>query len=366
MNSSSVEQPAEHPSQTQGVSGEAVEALTVEDFHGVYHTLLAEIREYLSRLGTPETVLVRLHQCLADVTKGGKLTRGLMPLEAGRRLLCGRLTQTQATDLAVIGWTIELLHAAYLIEDDIMDASIFRRAGLCRYLQPNIGMSAIADACMVRSCVRHLLHSRFEQHPQYLEMVHLLDTMSFHTDLGQLTDVHIANTTFRAFHHFTPEMNRFIITNKTAYYTVYFPIAFTLYYLRLSTPNNMAYTKDISLQLGVYFQITDDYLDVYGDPASTGKVGTDVHEKKCAWVITEALRRCRSEERGLLEEAYSNGDLEQVKALFDGIGMQKVYVDLANNSYKGIVDALAGIDESEGLVRGIFELFLSKIHGRVK
>ncbi|PYI27672.1 terpenoid synthase [Aspergillus indologenus CBS 114.80] len=364
MNSSSVEQPTEQPVQTQGVPGEAGEALTVEDFHGVYHNLLAEIREYLSRLGTPETVLVRLHQCLADVTKGGKLTRGLMPLEAGRRLLPGRLTPTQASDLAVIGWIIELIHAAYLIEDDIMDASIFRRTGLCRYLQPSIGMSAIADSCMVRSCVRHLLRARFEQHPQYLDMVHLLDAMSFHTDLGQLTDVHIAKTTFRAFHHFTPETYRFIITNKTAYYTVYFPIVFTLYYLRLSTPKNMAYAKDISLQLGVYFQITDDYLDVYGDPATTGKVGTDVHEKKCAWVITEALQRCSSEERGLLEEAYSNGDVEQVKALFDAIGMQKVYADLATESYEGIVEKIAGIDESEGLVRGMFELYLSKIHGR--
>ena len=51
----------------------------------------------------------------------------------------------------------------------------------------------------------------------------------------------------------------------------------------------------------LYNPTQDDYLDCYGDPAVTGKVGTDIEENKCSWLVVQALERVTPEQRKLLQ-----------------------------------------------------------------
>jgi farnesyl diphosphate synthase len=41
----------------------------------------------------------------------------------------------------------------------------------------------------------------------------------------------------------------------------------------------------------------DDFLDCYGDPEITGKIGTDIEEKKCSWLVIQALRKSNDQQK---------------------------------------------------------------------
>lgn len=42
-------------------------------------------------------------------------------------------------------------------------------------------------------------------------------------------------------------------------------------------------------------------MDCFGDPAVTGKIGTDIQDNKCSWLVVKALEVMSPEQRAVLE-----------------------------------------------------------------
>ena len=206
-------------------------------------------------------------------------------------------------------------------------------------------------------------------HPAYPEFLDLFHTVSFQTELGQLCDLLTAPEDQVDLSAFSAQKHQFIVIYKTAYYSFYLPVALSLHYLQLATPGNLKQSHDILIPLGEYFQIQDDYLDVYGSPETIGKIGTDIQDNKCSWLINQALERASKDQRKTLDECYGRKDKAKeakVKKVFTELQMEKVYSEYEESVVGKIRALIAKLDEGEGLKKGAFESFLGKIYKRDK
>ncbi|KAJ5104381.1 hypothetical protein NUU61_001728 [Penicillium alfredii] len=339
------------------------------DFEAVFPSLAQDILAHAKRYNLPANALEWLEKSLNVNVPGGKLNRGLSVPDTGLALLKQPLTDEQFEHLSILGWFTELLQAFFLVSDDIMDGSITRRGQPCWYRQEGVGLIAINDAFMLESAIYIVLKQRFRSHPAYIDLVELFHETAWQTELGQLCDLITAPEDNVNLDNFSLEKYMFIVTYKTAYYSFYLPVALALHYLQVASPENLKQAHDILIPLGQYFQIQDDYLDNFGDPSVIGKIGTDIQDNKCSWLINQAIQRCTPEQRQVLNAAYGRKDKEQeakVKAIFNELELEKLYKEYEEKVVGELRTKIAAVDESKGLKKEVFEAFLAKIYKRTK
>jgi geranylgeranyl diphosphate synthase type II len=101
------------------------------------------------------------------------------------------------------------------------------------------------------------------------------------------------------------------------------------------------------LNAGLAFQLQDDYLDVYGDPAVFGKkVGGDILCNKKTFMLITALRLADAEQslelRKWLEATEYNPQekIAAVTAIYNQLGVKEVCNDMIQEYYKVAMDNL--------------------------
>lgn len=230
-------------------------------------------------------------------------------------------------------------------------------------------MIAINDAFLLESSIYILLRKHFRREECYVDLLELFHDITFKTELGQTCDLLTAPEDHVDLANFSVQKYTFIVVYKTAWYSFYLPVALSLHLLRLATPANLQQARDILIPLGEYFQIQDDYLDNFGAHETIGKIGTDIQDNKCSWLVNQALKRASAAQRKVLEENYGRKDgakEKEVKKVFAELKLDEVYREYEETKVREIREMIGRVDESEGLKKEVFEGFLGKIYRRQK
>lgn len=350
------------------MSKEAARSRFIRVFEGIVN----ELTDILVSYKMPQEAITWFKNNLNYNTPGGKLNRGLSVVDTYAILnntTADMLDDETYKKVAILGWAIELLQAYFLVADDMMDQSKTRRGQPCWYLKEGVGNIAINDSFMLDGAIYEILRKHFRQDSYYVDLLDLFHEVTFQTELGQLLDLVTADEEHVDLDKFSLEKHSFIVIFKTAYYSFYLPVALAMYMSGINDEEDLRQVKDVLIPLGEYFQIQDDFLDCFGTPEQIGKIGTDIKDNKCSWVVNQALLHATPEQRKLLDNNYGKKDDEseaRCKQLFKDMGIEKIYHDYEESTVQKLRQHISQIDESRGLKKDVLTAFLNKVYKRSK
>lgn len=342
-------------------------AHTREAFLEVYATLREELLNDKLLAGQPQAARDWLKEMVDYNVPGGKLNRGMAVYDVLVSIKgAENLSKDDIFKANTLGWCIEWLQAFFLVADDIMDGSITRRGQPCWYKQPKVGMVACNDYILLECCIYRLLKFHFAHHTHYGRLLDLFLETTYQTSHGQLLDLTTAPPGHIDLSRYTMDNYLKIITYKTAYYTFYLPVAAGLVLAGEARQEAYDLAQQICVEMGQYFQIQDDYLDCYGDPEVIGKVGTDIEDAKCCWLVCTALQQASAEQQEVIKANYGQKDpaaVAKVKEVYQQLEMAAKFAAYENESYSKLSST---IDEQTLLPKQVFTSLLKKIYKRSK
>ncbi|KAG7532389.1 Isoprenoid synthase domain superfamily [Arabidopsis thaliana x Arabidopsis arenosa] len=347
-------------------SSSSMEADLKSTFLNVYSVLKSDLLHDPSFEFTDESRLW-VERMLDYNVRGGKLNRGLSVVDSFKLLKQGNdLTEQEVFLSCALGWCIEWLQAYFLVLDDIMDNSVTRRGQPCWFRVPQVGMVAINDGILLRNHIHRILKKHFREMPYYVDLVDLFNEVELQTACGQMIDLITTFEGEKDLSKYSLSIHRRIVQYKTAYYSFYLPVACALLMAGENLENHID-VKNVLVDMGIYFQVQDDYLDCFADPETLGKIGTDIEDFKCSWLVVKALERCSEEQTKILYENYGKADpsnVAKVKDLYKELDLEGVFMEYESKSYEKLMGVIEG--HKSRAIQAVLKSFLAKIYKRQK
>jgi len=291
------------------------------------------VEEEISTNLSSDTVL--LEQIASHlISAGGKRVRPALVLLSYRAA-----GGTNIRDVIPIAAALELIHTASLIHDDINDESMYRRGMIStnrKYGEHNALIGG--DFLFIKA---------FRLGGQYdWEIVKIIaDACS------QLTEGEIRQYDSRYKIGLTIEEYLQIINKKTASLITGCARAGAL--ISKAPPEYVDALTNFANNIGMAFQITDDLLDVLGDPGKTGKPrGNDIREGQLSIITIRALEKLSGKEMERLEtiiKAVENADdeIEQAITIISSTDAADHARSIAQEYGEKALDSLKSLPESD-------------------
>lgn len=219
---------------------------------------------------------------------------------------------------------VEVFHNFSLVHDDIMDDAPLRRGQATVHEKWNINTGILSgDAMLI------LAYQYFEKYEPkiFRKLAKLFSKTALQVCEGQQWDVD-----FEIRDDVTIPDYLKMIEYKTA---VLVAAAMKMGAIIAQTSKeNAKLIYDFGLNLGLAFQLQDDYLDAFGDPETFGKqVGGDIIENKKTYLYLKAVEFSSKEEAQQLTHLFSiqpddySDKISSVKEIFNSSGASKATQD---------------------------------------
>ena len=223
---------------------------------------------------------------------GGKRLRPILTL-----LICdlfgGNVTKSLDAALA-----IEVFHNFTLVHDDIMDNASLRRGKPTVFKKWDVNTGILSgDAMLI------LAYQFLENYDAVTlkKIISLFNKTALEVCEGQQLDMDFEtrnNVTIPEYMH--------MITYKTS---VLVAAAMKMGAIIADTnEKEAAAVYDFGLNLGIAFQLQDDYLDTFGDASFGKQIGGDIYENKKTFLVLKTLEICSEDDKKVLLNLYSNSN----------------------------------------------------------
>ena len=239
-----------------------------------------------STLHSSDPTLGKIFSAIGE--RKGKLMRPILLLLVAREL--GEVSQ--ATFLSAV--TLEMLHTASLIHDDVVDESDERRghASINALFGNQVAVLAgdyLLSTSLLKAC-----------DTLNLDIVRRISKLGMELSSGEILQLH--NACVDGF----SEQNYFdVIKLKTA---ALFAMSAELGAVSVGAPENrVTEMRNLGQIIGMCFQIRDDIFDYYDDPKIGKPTGNDMAEGKLTLPVLYALKTCQDEHMIQLAQKVKNG-----------------------------------------------------------
>lgn len=214
-----------------------------------------------------------------------------------------------------VATAIELFHNFTLIHDDIMDKAPVRRGMPTVHAKYGDNTALLAGDVMFVKSYEYLNKL---QSPNFHQVLQLFNKTAAEVCEGQQLDMDFEKRDAVTLDEYVN-----MITLKTS---VLLAASLQLGSILAGTgERNQHHLYEFGKNLGIAFQVQDDYLDAFGDPSSFGKqVGGDIIANKKTFLMIHALETADAASKEELQALMKNNPadkVEKVLAIFKTVGV---------------------------------------------
>ena len=307
--------------------------------------LLGMVNHYIDTLPynrKPESLYAPIRYVLS---LGGKRIRPLL------MLLSYNLFKDNPEQILSSACALETYHNYTLLHDDLMDKAPLRRGKPTVHCQWNENMAILSGDSMLV-----LAYERMAQCEQQLlpEVLELFTQTALEIGEGQQYDME-----FETRNDVTEQEYIEMIRLKTSVLLACAQKIGAI--LAGASKQDQDNLYKFGEQIGLAFQLQDDYLDVYGDPKVFGKkVGGDIICNKKTYMLINAYNRADAEQRRELQhwmeaEAFNSDEkVAAVTAIYNKVGVDKLAIEKIAYYFeesKKYLDAVQVSDERKAELR---------------